>query len=53
MSLPGTYKYVTFMKVEQLVVPQHSSRLLYSVYIVFVVAMIVRYLWVLWEAAAR
>ena len=27
LSLPGTYKYVTFMKVEQLVVPRHPPRL--------------------------
>ncbi len=50
LSLPGTYKYVTFMKVE------HSSYLdirldwLYSVYLIFVVATILRYLWLLWEA---
>lgn len=50
MSLPGTYKYVTFMKVE------HSSYLdirldgLYSIYLIFVVATILRYLWLLWEA---
>ncbi len=50
MSLPATYKYITFMKVE------HSSYLnirldwLYSVYLIFVVAIILRYLWLLWEA---
>ena len=46
-SLPATVKYVTFMKVE------HSSYLkirldyLYSIYVIFAVAVIVRYLWIL------
>jgi TRAP-type C4-dicarboxylate transport system permease small subunit len=46
-SLPATVKYVGFMKVE------HSSYLkirldyLYSIYVIFAVAVIVRYLWIL------
>jgi TRAP-type C4-dicarboxylate transport system permease small subunit len=49
MSLPATIKYVTFMKVE------HSSYLhirldyLYSIFVVFVVATMLRYGWRLWE----
>jgi len=47
VSLPATVKYVSFMKVE------HSSYLkirldyLYSIYVIFAVAVIVRYLWIL------
>ena len=50
LSLPATFKYVAFMRVE------HSSYLdirldwLYSVYLIFLVATILRYLWLLWEA---
>jgi TRAP-type C4-dicarboxylate transport system permease small subunit len=49
LSLPATVSYVTFMKVE------HTSYLrirldhLYSIYVVFLVAVIVRYLWILWR----
>lgn len=49
ISLPATFKYVTFMKVE------HSSYLhirldyLYSIFVIFVVAVILRYGWRLWR----
>jgi len=49
VSLPATVKYVTFMKVE------HTSYLkirfdwLYSIYVIFAVAVIVRYVWILWQ----
>jgi TRAP-type C4-dicarboxylate transport system permease small subunit len=48
LSLPGSAKYVAFMKVE------HSSYLkirldgLYSIYLVFLVAVIVRFVWIVW-----
>jgi TRAP-type C4-dicarboxylate transport system permease small subunit len=51
VSLPATVKYVSFMKVE------HSSYLkirldyLYSIYVIFAVAVIARYLWVLSQLA--
>ena len=47
VSLPATIKYVSFMKVE------HTSYLkirfdwLFSIYVLFAVAIIVRYLWIL------
>ncbi len=50
LSLPGTYKYVTFMKVERSSYLDIRLDWLYSVYVVFVVAIIVRYLWLLWQA---
>ncbi len=50
LSLPGTYKYVTFMKVEQSSYLNIRLDWLYSVYLIFVVATILRYLWLLWEA---
>ena len=49
VSLPATVKYVSFMKVE------HTSYLtirfdyLYSIYVIFAVAVIVRYAWILWH----
>lgn len=48
-SLPATIRYVSFMKVE------HSSYLnirmdvLFSIYVFFVAAVIVRYVWILWQ----
>ena len=50
LSLPGTYKYVTFMKVEQSSYLNIRLDWLYSVYLIFVVATILRYLWLLFEA---
>ena len=48
MSLPATIKYVAFMKVESTSYLKIRLDLLYSVYVVFAVAVIVRYLWALW-----
>jgi TRAP-type C4-dicarboxylate transport system permease small subunit len=48
MSLPATYKYVTFMKVESTSYLKIRLDLLYFVYVIFVVAVIARYLWALW-----
>jgi C4-dicarboxylate transporter DctQ subunit len=48
MSLPATIKYVTFMKVESTSYLKIRFDVLYSVYVVFVLAVIVRYLWALW-----
>ena len=50
LSLPGTYKYVTFMKVESSSYLKIRLDWLYSIYVVFVVAIILRYLWLLWLA---
>jgi C4-dicarboxylate transporter, DctQ subunit len=46
-SLPGTYSYVTFMKVEKTAYLKIRMDWLFSIYFVFVVAIIARYLWIL------
>jgi len=51
MSLPATLKYVTFMKVESTSYLKIRFDVLYSVYVVFVVAIIARYLWAAWSLA--
>ena len=45
MALPATIKYVAFMKVESSSYLKIRLDILYSVYVVFAVALIVRYLW--------
>lgn len=45
MALPATIKYVAFMKVESSSYLKIRLDILYSVYVVFAVAIIVRYLW--------
>ena len=47
ISLPGTISYVTFMKVEKTAYLKIPFNWLFSIYIAFVVAVIVRYLWIL------
>lgn len=51
LSLPGTYKYVTFMKVERSSYLNIRLDWLYSIYVIFVVAIVLRYLWLFREAA--
>jgi C4-dicarboxylate transporter, DctQ subunit len=46
-SLPATYSYVSFMKVEKSSYLKIPLNWLYSIYVVFVVAVIVRYVWLL------
>jgi TRAP-type C4-dicarboxylate transport system permease small subunit len=48
-SIPASYKYVTFMKVEKTSYLKIPFDWLFSIYIVFLVAVIVRYLWLLWH----
>jgi len=50
LSLPATYKYVTFMKVEKSSYLNIRLDWLYSIYLIFMVAIVLRYLWLLWEA---
>jgi len=50
MALPATVKYVAFMKVESSSYLKIRLDLLYSVYVVFAVAIIVRYGWLAWCA---
>ena len=45
MALPATIKYVAFMKVESSSYLKIRLDILYSVYVVFAVAVIVRYAW--------
>jgi C4-dicarboxylate transporter, DctQ subunit len=47
VSLPASWSYVTFMKVEKSAYLKIPMSWLYSVYLLFVVAVIVRYLWLL------
>ena len=46
-SLPATYNYVAFMKVEKSSYLKIRMDWLFSIYLVFVVAIIARYLWIL------
>ena len=47
LSLPATYKYVSFMKVEKTSYLKIPFDWLFSIYVFFLVAVIVRYLWIL------
>ena len=49
MAMPATVKYVAFMKVEKSSYLNIRLDILYSVYVVFAVAIIVRYLWAIWS----
>jgi len=46
-SLPATYSYVTFMKVEKTSYLKIRFDWLFSIYLLFAIAVIVRYLWIL------
>ena len=48
-ALPATYAYVSFMKVEKSSYLKIPLNWLYSIYLVFCVAVIARYLWLLWQ----
>ena len=48
-SLPASYSYVSFMKVEKTSYLKIRFDWLFSIYVVFAVAIIVRYLWILWR----
>ena len=48
ISLPAAWSYVTFMKVEKSSYLKIRMNWLYSIYLFFVVAVIVRYLWLLY-----
>ena len=49
ISLPATVKYVTFMKVEHTSYLKIRVDYLYSIYVIFAVAVIARYVWILWH----
>lgn len=45
VSLPGVIDYVSFMKVESTAYLKIRFDYLYSIYVVFAIAMIIRYMW--------
>ena len=49
MSLPAAWSYVTFMKVESSSYMKIRLDVLYSVYLVFAVAVVIRYAWKAWS----
>ena len=48
-SLPASWSYVTFMKVEKSSYLKIRMDWLFSIYLVFLVAILARYLWILWH----
>ena len=50
ISFPAVFDYVTFMKVERTAYLKIRFDWLFSIYIIFVVAAIIRYLWLSWQA---
>lgn len=50
VSLPAVVDYVSFMKVQKTAYLKVRFDLLFSIYVVFVVATIARYLWLGWRA---
>lgn len=50
VSLPAVFDYVTFMKVESTSYLNIRFDWLFSIYVLFVVAVIIRYLWLGWHA---
>ncbi|HMO08781.1 MAG TPA: TRAP transporter small permease subunit [Paracoccaceae bacterium] len=50
LSLPAVWDYVTFMKVQKTAYLRVRYDWLYSIYVAFAVAVILRYLWLGWRA---
>jgi TRAP-type C4-dicarboxylate transport system permease small subunit len=50
VSLPAVWDYVTFMKVEHTAYLGIRYDHLYSIYVVFALAAIARYVWILWSS---
>jgi C4-dicarboxylate transporter DctQ subunit len=50
VSLPASYSYVAFMKVERSAYLHIPINYLYSIYVIFAVACICRYCWLVWRA---
>jgi C4-dicarboxylate transporter, DctQ subunit len=50
ISLPAAYSFVTFMKVERSAYLRVPINYLYAIYLIFAVACIVRYTWLVWNA---
>lgn len=49
LSLPAVVDYVTFMKVEKTAYLDIRFDYLFSIYVVFVIASIIRYIWLSWR----
>lgn len=50
VSLPATVDYVAFMKVQSTAYLKIRFDLLFSIYILFVIAVVIRYIWLAWQA---
>lgn len=50
MSLPAVWDYVTFMKVQSTAYLDIRFDWLFSIYVIFAVAVMIRYAWILWWA---
>ena len=50
LSLPAVVDYVTFMKVQSHRLSQIRFDWLFSIYVIFAVAVLIRYAWILWWA---
>src|SRR5687767_5321278 len=50
VSLPAVVDYVTFMKVQSTSYLKIRFDLVFSIYIVFAVATVIRYIWIAWQA---
>lgn len=50
MSLPAVVDYVTFMKVQSTAYLKIRFDWLFSIYVLFAVAILIRYVWILWMA---
>ncbi len=53
VSLPAVWDYVTFMKVQRTAYLRIRYDWLYSIYVIFAVAVVARYLWIGWYALLR
>jgi TRAP-type C4-dicarboxylate transport system permease small subunit len=49
ISLPASWAYVSFMKVEKTSYLKIPMNWLFSIFVIFAIAVIVRYLWILWH----
>ena len=49
VALPASWSYVSFMKVEKSSYLKIPMNWLYSIFLIFMVAVIVRYLWLIWQ----
>ena len=50
MSLPAVWDYVTFMQVQSTAYLKIRFDWLFSIYVIFAVAVLIRYAWILWWA---